>query len=455
VVSNRPPVSSYSSDEKDVAKSEENGYNTVGSLDPAKKVVPRMQYSTLMSNPRFRELYEKGKKGDYLSSAKLIKILITDEYVRELKENFGNNFIIIPVMGAQEVSKNVNPIQFVKYLKQCYGIGYYNGIYKVSLNRMKEKSLGERLNENIQYSFNEGFSAEDIRGKSFVIADDNISSGSTTLALAEFIVNEGGNVIGFTALTRGQDSDKYYTLSILKETENTLIRLGKEFGYNEEFIREQISWLSEKRAAAYALQPEGWKTFLDRRRASGSKQSMQRNGRGSRSSLEGAVRGESGEAGKEGFSDSLSSGVKKSKQKTTPVTDETVAAKKETAANTEEDLTYTESVKKNQGESRKALFEKFSVPVNARAEVSSLLMSAYSTIDRGGSVSERVKKVIYDTLVENSVVIDDSRRRENEEFIEYFKGRTLRADDGILSEFSEDSGDVHFLSPKIFLAHTI
>ena len=84
------------------------------------------------------------------------------------------------------------------------------------------------------------------------------------------------------------------------------------------------------------------------------------------------------------------------------------------------------------------------MPVNARSEVSSLLMSAYSTIYRGGSVSGRVKKVIYDTLVENSVVIDDSRRRENEEFIEYFKGRTLRVDDGILSEFSEGNWNSAF-----------
>lgn len=143
-------------------------------------------------------------------------------------------------------------------------------------------------------------------------------------------------------------------------------------------------------------------------------------------------------------SDENNSGIRKSKQKTTPATDETVAAKKETVANTEEDLTYTERVKKNQGESRKALFERFSVPVNARSEVSSLLRAAYSTIDRGGTVSERVKKVIYDTLIENSVVIDDSMRRNNEDFIDYFKGRTLRVDDGVLSEFSGGSWNSAF-----------
>jgi len=105
-------------------------------------------------------------------------------------------------------------------------------------NRMKENYPSFVIDEKSNIKPN------DIQNKKFVLIDDNSTTGKTFIGLKNIIEENGGNVVGYYALTTGQDqSEKMVTTDkTWKEVTNIGLDKVKDFA-EKEGIKREISKL--------------------------------------------------------------------------------------------------------------------------------------------------------------------------------------------------------------------
>jgi len=229
----------------------------------SKHIVYAKTYAELNNNPELKRLYAEAKKGNDDNAFELVQRLVTNEFADNLKRQYGNA-IIVPVVGMIDSSNNTIPSIFATYLKDIYSFEIFEGITKVTNNKMTGKKTSERVGERIEYNFEEKYSSKDIQGKHFVIADDTINTGTTTMALAKFIADNGGYVDGFVSLCKGQD--KVMDMEISDAIYQKLVNIVKG-DYDEQFIKQEATWLTDKSAREFVKNPRKWRTYLEQRRS--------------------------------------------------------------------------------------------------------------------------------------------------------------------------------------------
>ena len=189
-----------------------------------------------------RNLYDLAKSGDFKSAYKMISHLLKED-VEDKIRSLGNDVYLLPVIGAEGTSANVLPRSIAEHISDNTGQNVFKGIAKDKPSNSRNKTVWGRMKENYpSFVFDERYNIKqsDIEGKKFVLIDDNSTTGRTFVGLKNLIEEYGGKVVGYYALTTGQDqSEKMITT---KETWEELLGLGfnkvKEFAEKEGIKRE-------------------------------------------------------------------------------------------------------------------------------------------------------------------------------------------------------------------------
>ena len=206
------------------------------------EVIFSSRYNEITQSKAIREMYGSAKKGNIESAYNLLSQLLGEEDINKVK-GFGNDVYLLPVVGAEGTSTNVLPRIIAKHIGVKTGQAAFDGIYKTSSSDSRGTSIWDRMKENypsFMVDEKSGTTMSDINGKKFVLVDDNSTTGRTFVGLRNFIEENGGEVVGYYALTTGQDqSEKMITTN---ETWNKLLDLGidevKAFAEREGIKRE-------------------------------------------------------------------------------------------------------------------------------------------------------------------------------------------------------------------------
>ena len=191
-------------------------------------------------NNEQKEAYNRAKKGDVKSAYDLIKQFV---YQSGIMKNLSSDVYLLPVMGVQGTSNNILPDCIADFISERNGNQVFGGIAKQKKSNSRKLSIWERMKENYpEFDISSDISYNDIKGKSFLLIDDNSTTGRTFKGLEGFIEDNGGKVVGYYAMTTGQDmSEKMIT------TDETWEKL-KQFGIEKirnfaesEGIRREIS----------------------------------------------------------------------------------------------------------------------------------------------------------------------------------------------------------------------
>ena len=191
-------------------------------------------------NNEQKEAYNRAKKGDVKSAYNLIEQFV---YQSGIMKNLSNNVYLLPVIGAEGTSDNILPECIAYFISKKNGNQVFYEIVKQKESNSRKLSIWERMKENYpEFDISSDIRYNDIKGKSFLLIDDNSTTGRTFKGLEGFIEDNGGKVVGYYAMTTGQDmSEKMITTD---ETWEKLKQLGIEKIRNfaeSEGIRREIS----------------------------------------------------------------------------------------------------------------------------------------------------------------------------------------------------------------------
>ena len=215
-------------------------------------------------NNEQKEAYNRAKKGDVNSAYDLIEQFV---YQSGIMKNLSNDVYLLPVVGAEGTSDNVLPACIAYFISKKNGNQIFRGIAKQEESNSRKLSIWERMKENYpEFDISSDIRYNDIKGKSFLLIDDNSTTGRTFKGLEGFIEDNGCKVVGYYAMTTGQDmSEKMIT------TDETWEKL-KQFGIEKirnfaesEGIRREISrnGLTERETREFIRQ---YKKKADKRR---------------------------------------------------------------------------------------------------------------------------------------------------------------------------------------------
>lgn len=99
------------------------------------------------------------------------------------------------------------------------------------------------------------------------------------------------------------------------------------------------------------------------------------------------------------------------------------------------DKGYRDQESRNRANAKKELYSQFQVPKKNRTELNGQMKAIFEAVEKGKDVSETTKKHLFKLLTEYSEVVDDEWAKQNKDFIDYFKGKTLKVSNEIASEF--------------------
>ncbi len=206
------------------------------------EVIFSSRYNAISRSQNVTELYDNAKKGNVESAYELISQLLTENDINKIK-SFGNDVYLMPIVGLEGTSTNVLPSTIAEHISVETEQNIFNGIYKENSSNSRAKTIWGRMKENYpSFTFDgkETIKTSDIAGRKFVLIDDNSTTGRTFVGLKNFLEENGGEVVGYYALTTGQDqSEKMVTTD---ETWNKIVSLGidavRDFAEKEGVKRE-------------------------------------------------------------------------------------------------------------------------------------------------------------------------------------------------------------------------
>lgn len=164
----------------------------------------RVYLMTSLANLKGNPFYIKAKNGDPKSAVKLIEIVITKEKMKKLLPIFksvkDDKIIIIAFnFGLESEGKNKIPEKMADEVSQYFKATTQPLYQKEKVYHTGMKSTLERmLNTPL-------FEGEVIKGATYVIVDDVVSSGNTLASMKGHIEHNGGKVKGIITLAKGQN----------------------------------------------------------------------------------------------------------------------------------------------------------------------------------------------------------------------------------------------------------
>ena len=158
-------------------------------------------------------LYNAGKNGDTDRAVQLADKIVSENNINRLKSH-GNDVYLLGITKAEDIAKNKNGVVFTGYLSSKTGQKIFSGIYQDVENSTKGNSVWERMKIPFpKFDISDDISYSDIKGKKFILVDDNVTTGRSFIGLKMFIEENGGTVVDLYAPTKGQDASEKITVT--------------------------------------------------------------------------------------------------------------------------------------------------------------------------------------------------------------------------------------------------
>lgn len=195
------------------------------------------------------------KAGDVEVAARLAKVLVTPEIIKDLKERIKNADVVVGVTSVEQSGNNALPEAAAVLIATELGVKYDESILQLTTpKRIDMNGLDRIFNRPV-------FEGDVSRDAGYIFVDDTITQGGTFAALSFHVKDGGGKVIANIALTGKKYSSKIAIsneqLKLLREKFGDLENEFKELkGYGFEGFTQ-----SEARYVTLGIAPD---KFRDR-----------------------------------------------------------------------------------------------------------------------------------------------------------------------------------------------
>lgn len=189
---------------------------------PVEKANVATQLSVI-KNKNNKPIWKAAKEGSIHAAHRLVNKFVKEDSVmaQEIKNIAKTypNATIVPVAGLEDIKGDTNkiPIALAHKLSKLSGLNKADSIVKIIGGGHTDKTARDRLLSQTLFK-------GDIKGKHFILVDDQITTGSTLNELRHFIETQGGEVVGVFGLTKKANSD------ILRITPEQISALEERYG---------------------------------------------------------------------------------------------------------------------------------------------------------------------------------------------------------------------------------
>lgn len=146
--------------------------------------------------------YSKAKAGCIQSACALVKTLISDELIADLRHHYGRDVEFIAPIAMEMNGTNAIPKALAVYFSKLTGGTVTQGVLQVNKTFHTGANAMERLIARPL------FRGKISRGQKYVIVDDVLTMGGTTAELANFIQEGQGIVAGVVVIANASRSLK-------------------------------------------------------------------------------------------------------------------------------------------------------------------------------------------------------------------------------------------------------
>ena len=185
-----------------------------------------------------KQLYLSGKNGNINDAVEYAETIVSKKTINRLARH-GENVFILPI--SKENGKNQNTKALAQVVSIANKQPVFENVYQETKDSTKNKTVWERMHLSYpQFYFGADVDVKEIKGKKFIVVDDNSTSGRTFKGLIYFIEELGGEVVDCYASTVGGDKSALHFVS--NETWERFLELGiekiKQFAVNEGILRD-------------------------------------------------------------------------------------------------------------------------------------------------------------------------------------------------------------------------
>ncbi len=177
--------------------------------------------------------YLNAKSGNTISALTLVDEFVTDDFLISINEFIKefDDVYVLPVHAEEQLGRNKIPMAYAEVLREILGLNLETNIVQANkAHRTQSDGVG-RLLKRVN------FDGAVVTGRNYLIVDDVITQGGTLADLKGYIENNGGNVIGASALSGKAHSAK---MAVRKATLGQLRKqAGKEL---ETWWQEQFNY---------------------------------------------------------------------------------------------------------------------------------------------------------------------------------------------------------------------
>lgn len=176
--------------------------------------------------------FAAAKSGDMQAARRLVKDLVTDSGMDEMRRILGkDDVLVVPVVAQEADGPNVIPIAYAELIAERLDLLTGDRIFQVNMVGHTRADGFSRIARPAV------FEGTVDRGRRHAVVDDHVGLGGTIASLKSLIESEGGGVSLATTLTKSRNSEK------IVPSDKTLRRLREKHGSQlDEFWRETFGY---------------------------------------------------------------------------------------------------------------------------------------------------------------------------------------------------------------------
>ena len=212
-------------------------------------MLPNVIFHTTISKMKSSEFYLFAKMGNNYAAENFISSIVKPEKIKQIVDlSSPFNAYFCPVFAIEKSGNNKIPYAYADFLAK-------KANSTLSLIYQNNKVFHTGQNALSRLRSKPKFIGEVIKGQNYILIDDVVTSGSTIMALKNYIEKNGGIVVAVTAIATAFSPQTGHS-SILEITEETFKILQSKFKINDlyelllqyEIIEKSIYELSNSQA---------------------------------------------------------------------------------------------------------------------------------------------------------------------------------------------------------------
>ncbi len=145
------------------------------------------------------ELHTKAKAGDVKSAVELVKRVVKQNVLDDLKQlaKEHNTAVVLPLLAKEETGHNKLPRAYADIIADATGLKVDRRIKQINKTNHTKENRTERLTDLAK------FDGKVVKGQEYILVDDVLTTGSNINELRKYIERRGGKVIHVAVLATG------------------------------------------------------------------------------------------------------------------------------------------------------------------------------------------------------------------------------------------------------------